>query len=571
MTISTASAPPMIARDEQVGVNPVLESIPQAVVTVDSRGAVDYINPAAERLFDCPAGRLRGRTFAGLLGEPDQEDYAEQLRDFGRGKPMPLTGIPREVVGRRADGSTFAMEMTLSEMPANGKRMLVAVARDIRERQWAEAQLRHLVDHDKLTGLLDRHSFERELSRHIAYAARYGNGGSVVTLGVDNFKYLNDSLGHWAGDELLRAVVRLIMDRLRRTDVLARVGGDVFAALLHGTGAEKARAVAEDLLERVRTHPFVIAGQGLRVTMSAGVASLDQRTITGAELLAETDAAMYQAKDAGRDRVAIYTPDGDADAAARRLWTERVRQATEKGLFMLVYQPIVDLQSGGTTQAELLLRMRGEEGDVIPPGAFLATAERFGLIQGIDRWVAQQAIRLIAAHRKRGRSLTLEVNLSAKTMSDSDFCVHVEREVNASGVDPSNLIFEVTETAAVADIETARRFAQTLTGLGCRFALDDFGAGFASFYYLKHLPISYLKIDGEFIRELPHTRTDQLVVQALVDVCRGLEIKTVAEFVGDQETVDMLRALRVDYAQGFYLGRPRPVAELNAGSPDVAR
>jgi diguanylate cyclase (GGDEF)-like protein/PAS domain S-box-containing protein len=540
----------------------ILDHVRDAILTIDVRGAIDYANPAAARLFDTPASELLGRTFAALLGEPHQSEHARQVREFGRGGEMPLLGIPREVCARRSDGSLFPIELTLTDLPGREERMLIAVARDIRERKWAESQLVHMVDHDPLTGLLNRHSFEQELTRHIVYAARYGNAGSVLVLGIDNFQYVNDSLGHDAGDQLLSELARVIQGRLRQTDVLGRIGGDVYGVLLHGAGPEKAEAVAEDLLKIVRTHSFVLGKQGIRVTLSGGLTSLEERPVTGSELLAEADGAMYAAKEAGRDKVVLFTAEGRDDAHAKRAWRERIRDATERGLFVLVFQPIIDLKTRQTSQYELLLRMRGEDGGLVEPGAFLATAERFGLIQGIDRWVAQQAIRLIAGHRQQGRSLKLEVNLSGKTMSDSNFTTHIERELKTTGVDPSNLVFEVTETAAVADIEHARKFAANLTMLGCQFALDDFGAGFASFYYLKHLPISYLKIDGEFVRELPRTPTDQLIIKALVDVCRGLQIHTVAEFVGDDETIETLSELGVDYAQGYHLGRPRPVAEI---------
>jgi EAL domain-containing protein (putative c-di-GMP-specific phosphodiesterase class I) len=247
------------------------------------------------------------------------------------------------------------------------------------------------------------------------------------------------------------------------------------------------------------------------------------------------------------------------------MWSERVRNATEKGLFVLVSQPISEVASGRITQHEVLLRMRGEDGDLVPPGVFLATAERFGLIGGVDRWVTQQAMRLIASHRDDGNELHLEVNLSGHTMGDENFAAQVERELKATKIDPALLTFEITETAAVADVDRARQMALDLKALGCKFALDDFGAGFASFYYVKHLPIDYLKIDGEFIKDLPKNPADQLVVKALVDVCRGLEIKTIAEFVQDAETVSLLRELGVDYAQGYFIGRPAPVAHLREG------
>jgi EAL domain-containing protein (putative c-di-GMP-specific phosphodiesterase class I) len=300
----------------------------------------------------------------------------------------------------------------------------------------------------------------------------------------------------------------------------------------------------------------------MRVTLSAGVTSLEGRSVIGAELLAEAEAAMHTAKEEGSDRIVGWDPKGRGEADERRAWSERVRNATQRGLFVLVSQPIVELKSADATQHELLLRMRKEGGGLVQPGEFLATAERFGLITGIDRWVTQQAMRLIAAHNSEGRELTLEVNLSGKTMSDTRFPDEVKRELTSTGIDPSSLIFEVTETAAVADIEQARAFAQSLAKVGCRFALDDFGAGYASFYYLKHLPISILKIDGEFVRELPRSPVDQRIISALVEVCRSLGIKTVAEFVSDEKILDIVRDLGVDYAQGYHFGKPEPVSAL---------
>jgi EAL domain-containing protein (putative c-di-GMP-specific phosphodiesterase class I) len=297
--------------------------------------------------------------------------------------------------------------------------------------------------------------------------------------------------------------------------------------------------------------------------MSAGVTAVDEREMTGGELLAEAETAMHAAKEAGRDRVLGFDAEVREDDE-QRVWTERVRQATERGLFVLTCQPIVELDSGETTQYEILLRMRDDGGGLVEPSAFLATAERFGLIGGVDRWVTQQAVRLIEAHNRQGRNLTLEVNLSGHTMGDANFPDDVKKQLAAAQIDPANLVFEVTETAAVADVEQARSFAQSLARLGCRFALDDFGAGYASFYYLKHLPISYLKIDGEFVKNLANDRTDQLIVKALVDVCEGLEIKTIAEFVGDQQTMDMVRELGVDFAQGYHLGKPEPTSSLRA-------
>lgn len=541
----------------------LVSSLPDAVIAIDSRGAIDYLNPGAEKLFGYPAEEALGRSFAALVAEPHQEAYATHMREHARGETIGLIGLTREVIGRRADGSTFAMELTLTDLRPMEQRMLIAVARDIRERKRDEAQLRRLADHDEATGLLNRRAFEQELTRHIQHAARYGGGGTAVEIDIDNFKYVNETLGPEGGDELIRALAELISKRLRKTDVLARLGGDKLGILLHGAGRAKAVGVARDLLSLIRDHQFVIARQSVRVTASAGVAPIEERPITGTELLAEAEVAMYEAKEGGRDRLVEYTAEGREETETKRMWSERVRQATERGLFVLVCQPIADLESGRITQYELLLRMRGEEGNLVPPGVFLSTAERFGLIGAVDRWVTQQAVRLIAAQRDKGNRLILEVNLSGKTMTDSNFPTQLKKDLTTTGIDPSQLVFEVTETAAVADVERAKEMAQKLTALGCRFALDDFGAGYASFYYLKHLPISYLKIDGEFVKALPTNPTDQLIVKALVDVCKGLGIKTIAEFVEDEATLTLLRETGVDFAQGYFVGHPQPVGDLS--------
>lgn len=543
----------------------LLDNLPDAILLIDEAAAIAYANTAAEGLFGYKVGDLAGQTFSTLLTEPYSGEYAKALGRFGAGEKLDEVGQRREVVGRHSDGSGVAIELTLSEVQVGRVRALSAVAHDIRERKRAEAHLRQMADQDALTGLINRVSFEHALTRHVDYAARYGSGGSVIVLGIDWFTYVNGALGSVAGDELLAKVTDVIKSRLRKTDVIGRVGGDVFAILVHAADRTKARALAQELLEMVHRHPFVILNEGIRITMSAGVTSLDDRPVVGAELLAEAEAAMHAAKEAGRDRVVAYDPKGRDEADERRAWSERVRQATERGLFVLTSQPIMNLQSADVTQHELLLRMRDDGGGLVEPAAFLATAERFGLIGGIDRWVTQQAVRLIEAHKRQGRDLTLEVNLSGKTMGDERFPDEVRKELTTSGIDPARLIFEVTETAAVADIEQARHFAERLAKVGCRFALDDFGAGYASFYYLKHLPISYLKIDGEFVKNLPQDRTDQLIVGALVQVCHGLGIKTVAEFVGDEATLDLVQDLGVDFAQGYHVGRPEPVSALKFG------
>jgi diguanylate cyclase (GGDEF)-like protein len=429
---------------------------------------------------------------------------------------------------------------------------------DVTERRSHEAELRHLADHDPLTGLLNRRSFERELERHVALVERYGSRGAALVLDLDHFKTINDTLGHGVGDELIVRVARALRARLRDSDVLARLGGDEFAVLLPEGGREEAVQVARDVLEAVRGQAVLASsGHARRASASIGIALFAPGgPMSGEAVLVEADLAMYEAKEDGRDRYAVAEGGGAQALGARISWADLIRDALEEDRFVLLAQPIVDVATGRIGQYELLLRMVDPSGELIAPGVFLPVAERFDLIGELDRWVVRRALAMLAEVRAAGHDITVEVNLSGRSTGDPELLALIEREVVATGVDPSRLIFEITETTAVANIPAAQEFASRLAELGCRFALDDFGAGFGSFYYLKHLPFDYLKIDGEFVRHCATDATDQLVIQAVVDIARGLGKRTIAEQAGDEATLALLRDLGVDQAQGYFLGRP---------------
>ncbi|MFP5362401.1 MAG: EAL domain-containing protein [Thermoleophilia bacterium] len=436
--------------------------------------------------------------------------------------------------------------------------------RDITDQKRFESQLKHLADHDGLTDLLNRRRFEEDLAREAGIVARYGGSLAALLLDVDNFKFVNDTLGHKAGDELIRSVAGLLRGRLRDTDILARLGGDEFAVLLPGSTPEHAQLVAADLLELIRRHTAFIGGERVSMTASIGVALLGESDGDGSQLMVDADLAMYEAKAAGRDGLSFSTPERAQQARleGRYRWGERIRDALEHDGFVLHAQPILDLASGALSQYELLLRMRADDGALIPPNAFLPTAERLNLVQAIDRWVVNEAIAVIAEHARAGDDLHLEVNLSGRSMGDLELTELIERELAATGINPGNLIFEVTETTAIANMDSAQEFARKLSELGCQFVLDDFGTGFGSFYYLKYLPVSYLKIDGEFIAGMADNETDQLMVKAIVQIAHGLGKRTIAEFVGDGRTQALLAQYGVDLAQGYHIGLPIDVARL---------
>jgi diguanylate cyclase (GGDEF)-like protein/PAS domain S-box-containing protein len=458
-----------------------------------------------------------------------------------------------------ASGDQVWVQTSSSLVKAPGGESLYRIVQiqDISSRKAAEDQLHHLADHDPLTGLFNRRRLLEDLDGEISRSHRYEGEVAVLVVDLDRFKYVNDALGHAIGDDLITRTAEILRSHVREGDVIARLGGDEFAVILSQTDRDAAVATAEKLLEGIRKEAVVVsADRTMRVTASAGVSLTHEVSlVTGEELLAAADLAMYRAKESGRDRLHVRSPDDNTDMRNRLTWSERVRDALEHDRFVLQAQPIMDLVSGDIARYELLLRMV-DEGRLIRPGAFLYVAEEFGMIQSIDKWVLSEAVRLIEGQAAMGEKLTLEVNLSGSSITDEAVLQHIEAELAGSTIDPSCLIFEVTETAAITNIERARQFATRVEELGCAFALDDFGTGFGSFYYLKHLPFDYLKIDGDFIRELPRNQADRLTVQAIVEIAKGMGKKTIAEFVETEEVLALLRVLGVDFAQGFRIGRP---------------
>jgi diguanylate cyclase (GGDEF)-like protein/PAS domain S-box-containing protein len=552
----------MEARSERELLASVVDSSDDAILTKSSAGVITSWNGGAERLYGYPAEVAVGQRVDLTVPPQRRDEEGEILRKVFAGESLDHFETQRVL----SDGSTVAVSLTVSPVRDASGRIVSAsvIARDITERRRYEERLQHLADHDPLTDLLNRRRFEEVLSHELARAERYDSRGAVLSLDIDKFKAINDSGGHAAGDALISEVATVLKDRLRASDVVARLGGDEFGVLLPEAGRDEAQAAAEQILNALRNCAVVVDGQPFRVTVSIGVAVFESQEATAEEVLVDADLAMYGAKTAGRDRVVVYTLEEGRQvrATAKLTWAQRIRDALDHDRFVLYWQPILDLATREVSHGELLLRMLGDDGELIAPGAFLPTAERMGLIHAIDRWVTRRAVHLIA-DEARGGPLPLAVNLSGKSVVGDPELPHlIENEIGNAAIDPSNLIFEITETAAIANMSEARGFADTISKLGCALALDDFGTGFGSFYYLKYLPVDYVKMDGEFVQNLPRSDTDEHMVRAIVEVAQGMGIKTVAESVADNETIGILRHHGVDYAQGFYVGHPCPLSQM---------
>ena len=537
------------------------DNAPIGMALIAMNGRWLQVNDALCRITGRTEQELKATTLSAITHADDVDIDAQSLAQLLAGR-MPSYQVEKRY--RHAWGHDVWVLVTKSVVHDADRNPLYVVTQvqDISERKELARHLEYVVDHDFLTGLFNRRHFEQELARETERAARYGAPGAVLLVDLDNFKEVNDTFGHRAGDDVLKGVAGLLRQRLRQTDVVARLGGDEFAVLLTQTDADHAQRLADEVVKALGRETAVLADQSIHVTASVGVAMLEG--LTDAEVLAYADLAMYEAKEAGRNRVMVYRPlqGGQERVSARLVEVDRIRRALEEDRMILFCQPIVALDSGQVCQYELLLRLPDQgAGTPLPPSAFLYSAERSGLIQAIDGWVVHKAIGLIAEHARAGRRLVLNVNLSGKSIGDQKLAALIEEALTGSGIDPAQLVFELTETAAISNIEEAKTFATRLHARGCRFALDDFGAGFGSFYYLKSLPFDYLKIDGDFIRGLAASPMNQLLVSAIVSIARGMGKKTVAEFVADQETVVLLRTLGVDLAQGYHVGMPRPISE----------
>lgn len=556
-----------------------LASIGDAVITTDSSGKVEFLNRIAEALTGWQNAEARGMQLGELLKVRDEsgQQAAADLVDavLRGGKSLEMT---TSMMLMRRDGKEIPINESAAPIRNRSGEVIgiVVVFHDVSHERHYAARLSYQATHDSLTGLFNRNEFERRLSLALKSAQQNERNHCLLYLDLDQFKLVNDAGGHAAGDELMRQVSSLLRDQLGESDTLARLGGDEFGILLEQCPPERGVRIADELRQAIRDFRFSWSGMPFTVGSSVGLVTITEGGHTLAEVLRAADTACYVAKEKGRNRVHVYSAD-DLEVSHRQgemSWVARIQKALEENRFRLYAQEIMSLHPGigQGLHCEVLLRMLDEDGNLVPPGKFVGAAERYGMMQDLDRWVVTTAFETCARlirEKGEGSIETCGINLSGASVGDDGFLEFLQTQAAVAGVPYNVFCFEVTETVAVADVGKAADFIRRLAMLGFRFSLDDFGSGMSSFGYLKHLPVDYLKIDGSFIKDMLEDPIDRAMVEAINHIGHVMGKKTIGEFVENVQTLEALRSIGVDYGQGYAIAKPVPFGSVGMANPLV--
>lgn len=531
------------------------------VWSMDTSGRWTYLNSAALHIYGYEAKELLNESLSMLQTDESKGRDETAFTSVIEGNEL----LGYETVHLDKEGRT--RQISFNACPyigSDGKvQYITGTARDITEQKAYETELTYQAQHDKLTGLQNRNFFQQELECLISRIARRQQTCALIYLDLDQFKYVNDTIGHAAGDDLLIEVSQLLKDKLREGDLLARFGGDEFTILLYDTNDHAIDIIAHNLLGFFESYQFYSKSQHFNITCSMGITYINSQTESAESALSQADIACNMAKKQGRNTFHIY------DAANKQLdgmtedmgWASRVKNAYENDLFSLVYQPIVSVHDGKVEDYEVLLRMDLDDGQRILPGGFIPAAERFGLINNVDRWTVSRSMHALVKLHEENSNIRFAINLSGRAFEDKELLPMIQGILDNTGLEPTCLTFEITETAAIANISAAKTFIAKLKDMGCQFALDDFGTGFCSFSYLKNLPVDKLKIDGSFVQSLDTSKVDRAMVQSMNQIAHALDKKTIAEFVQNEKTLNLLKDYGVDFAQGYHLGMPLPTID----------
>lgn len=538
----------------------LLDSVQEGIYGVDLEGRLTFINQAAARMLGFDRTELLGKKIHSIIHHTrdNQRPYDPNECPLHQAVELGAPFTSQEELLWRKDGTPLPVELSATPL-REGEDVVgaVMVFRDLTEIKHIKEQIANLSNYELVTGVYNRRRFTEELNRALLQAKHFGTPGALLLLEVDSYKAINSTLGRTAADKLLIDLAKLIQRRLKETDIIGNLGGAEFGIILQGLTGEQVEAWAERLLASIRKHDFKTEHGYLNITATVGITFFEPEVRNADQLLIQGEYALFQAREKGYNRTQVYDSRGLDPAEAPWGWEYRLRRALEKEQFILQFQPVVDLETFRVTGYEALLRLVDDDGQVIQPGVFLPWAERYGLIVEIDRWVLRKALEYLKIAEKKGmKDLLLGINISGHTLADPEFREILLEEWAGGRAYAEALVLEITETAAVANLAEARGFVNSVRKLGPRFSLDDFGSGFSSLSYLKHLPVEFLKIDGNFIWDIASNPVDQELVKFMVQVAKLLNKKTVAEFVEDEYTAQLLREYGVDYAQGYYFGRP---------------
>jgi diguanylate cyclase (GGDEF)-like protein/PAS domain S-box-containing protein len=545
-----------------------LASIGDAVITTDVVGRVQFLNGVAEELTGWSNAEADGRALdevfriiSEITRQPAVNPVDVVLRQGI------IVGLANHTILVRRDGSEINIEDSAAPIRDRDGQIIgvVLVFHDVSKAHEMERQMSWAATHDSLTGLFNRVEFERRLQDLVGYDGNAARRHALLYIDLDQFKVVNDTCGHTAGDQMLCQLAALMQVRMRESDTLARLGGDEFGILLENCPFEHAKRIAEGILESVANFRFVWQEKSFVVGASIGLVEIAGHDLAPATLLAAADTACFAAKDEGRNRVRSFSA-SDSEMIRRSgemNWVSRINHAFDQERFRLHWQPIVPLDParlGDAHHGEILLRMLDDRGALVPPSHFLPAAERYNLMPRIDRWVVEQSLHWLVGHADA--TLCASINLSGQSLGDERFLDFVVDQLHRTGIAPQRVCFEITETAAISNLPKALRFIRALRERGCRFSLDDFGTGLSSFGYLKNLPVDFLKIDGGFIRNFLDNAIDQAMVAAINNIGHVMGLLTIAEFVESRDVCDLLRVQGIDYAQGFGLARPMPIERV---------
>jgi diguanylate cyclase (GGDEF)-like protein/PAS domain S-box-containing protein len=551
---------------EREKLSQVIQFAPECVKTVARDGTLMEMNPAGLNIVEADSlGEVQGQSVYDLIAPEHRQLYIDFNARIFAGKSEQ---IEYDVIGLK--GTRKSVESHAVPLHDNDGKVIahLAMTRDITRAKQMAARLSYQASHDLLTGLINRHEFERRVETSLALAITDKSTHAVFFIDADQFKVINDTCGHLAGDQLLKQLGEIIRDQVRQQDSVARLGGDEFAVLLQYCAEIEARELAEKLRSAIDEFNFPWEGRQFKVTASIGVVIFDQSDAQVSDILRDADTACYMAKEQGRNRIQEHRRDDDVTARhqGEMHWVSTIHEGIEERRFVIVGQVIEALADDEHSRhVELLIRYRNEDGSLAPPGAFLPAAERYGISAKLDRYVLVAALEHLQQMPELLQAFnTFSLNLSGLTLGDSDFLPFACEQMASFPELSGRICFEITETAAISNLQRATQFIERLQSLGCRFALDDFGSGLSSFGYLKNLPVDYVKIDGSFVRDMADDPIDLAMVRSINELAHLMGKRTVAEFVEDDACKQLLKRLGVDFAQGYGVAKPMPLAELVA-------